>query len=179
MTDITAAPAKREQVAEHKLLNANGELVDDITVATGIRYIDKASGDSFDWQIPDNKSRLMLALFGAKTKATNVTSRVRQKNGKVGDSEKELEALDEVFGQLDKEIWREEAEGGGGSRTNKELLGTVLLEMLGTTAKGDLAFYVGRLVDDAKYLKAVLASDAGEEYRKRKGGARPAVNTLA
>lgn len=192
MTDTTANPApaptpaadKRTAIAKHEFI-APGEggaitLVDDIQLATGIRYTDRASGESFDYVIPGataGSPLTMLAIFGAKTKATNETSRQRQ-NGKV-DATSQLEALDEVFESISKGVWREQAEGGGGSRTDKTLLATVLLEMLGTAAKGDAAHYVQRFTDDANYMRQVLKSEAGAEYRKRAGKQGPAVNTLA
>jgi hypothetical protein len=122
----------------------------------------------------------MLALFGAKTKATNETSRVRNgKNGGVSNPQEELEALDEVFQSITDGVWREKAEGGGGTRTDKNLLATCLIELLGAGAKGDAAHYVKRFEDDVAYMRKVLKSDAGEEYRKRAGKAGPAVESLA
>ena len=194
MTDTTTAagaPAaaespKRIAIAQHDFIATDDagaiKLVDDIQTATGIRYTDKASGKVFDYAIPGataGTTLTMLAVFGAKTKATNETSRVRQNNGKVNNGEMELEALDEVFESITKGVWREQAEGGSGSRTDKPLLATVLVEMLGESAKGDVAYYVARFESDSKYMQAVLKSEAGDEYRKRAGKQRPAVSTLA
>lgn len=183
MTDTTTnAAEKRETRAKHELIAvAGGEHVS-IEQAKGIRYTDIESGQKFEYLIPKaeaGSALTMLAIFGAKTKATNETSRVRQTKGQTGTSAEQLEALDEVFESISNGVWREKAEGGGGSRTDRDLLATVLLEMLGTTAKGDKAFYVKRLEDDVKYLRLVLKSDAGDEYRKRAGKAGPALETLA
>ena len=183
MTDTTTnTPAvdKREAVAKHELIAAaKGEHVS-IDQAIGIRYTDKSSNQIFEYLIPDAKAGTpltMLALFGAKTKATNETSRVR--NGAGGDTVAQMEALDEVFASITDGVWREKAEGGGGTRTDKPLLATVLIELLGTNAKGDIAHYVQRFTDDVTYMRKVLKSDAGEEYRKRAGKTGPAVESLA
>ena len=122
----------------------------------------------------------MLALFGAKTKATNETSRVRNgKNAGASNPIEELEALDEVFESITNGVWREKAEGGSGSRTDKGALADVFIEMLGTTAKGDRDHYVQRFTDDPKYMQTVLRSEAGIEYKRRAGKTGPAVTSLA
>ena len=203
-TTIAATAKKRAQIADHDLISAPGVLVDDIQLARGIRYTDKASGKYFDWpiNIPQKAidkgltaedftgtELMMFAIFGAKTKATNETSRVRQKNGKVGNAEQELEALDEVFGSIKNNVWKEEAEGGGGSRTDKELLATIVVELLGES-KGDKAAWLARFNaepdhDDPKkctrglpYMRQVLKTEAGEEYKKRSGKVGPSLASL-
>jgi hypothetical protein len=183
MTDVSTAADKRTAKAKHEFIDQNGNVVDGIEAAVGIRYTDLTSGKGFDYKIVDAKpgsSLTMLAIFGAKTKATNETSRVRNgKNGGVSNPIEELEALDEVFESITNGVWREKAEGGGGSRTDKALLATVLIELLGASAKGDVAHYVSRFESDKTYMQKVLKSDAGIEYRNRAGKAGPAVDTLA
>jgi hypothetical protein len=179
MTDTTQSAASRAGVAKHEFIDDNGNVVEGIENAKGIRYTDRASGKGFDYLIKP-KGMMMLAIFGAKTKATNETSRVRNgKNGGASNPVEELEALDEVFESIDNGVWREKAEGGGGSRTDKGLLATVLIELLGAGAKGDVAHYVSRFEADKTYMQKVLKSDAGAEYRARAGKAGPAVDTLA
>jgi len=187
MTDTTTnagSADKVERKAKHELLAADGSVTNDITTAIGIRYTDLSGTQKpFEYRIPDAKPGsplTMLALFGAKTKATNETSRVRNgKNGGVSNPVEEMEALDEVFESITNGVWRDKAEGGGGSRTDKALLATVLIEMLGTNAKGDQAHYVQRFESDKAYMQKVLKSDAGIEYRNRAGKAGPAVDSLA
>jgi hypothetical protein len=194
MTDLTtAAPVdKREAVAKHELIAAPGGEHTGIDVATGIRYTDRASSQVFEYIVPLPKAVLakgvtiddfkgsailMGALFGFKTKATNETSRVR--NGAGGDTTAQMEALDEVFESITNGVWREKAEGGGGSRTDKVLLATVLVEMLGAIAKGGVSDYVTRFTDDPAYMRKVLKSDAGDEYKRRAGKTGPAIDSLA
>lgn len=187
MTDTTTnAPAatsdkKRDSVAKHELIAvAGGEHVA-IDAATGIRYIDKASGEKFEYLIPGAQAGTaltMLALFGAKTKATNEASRIR--NGEGGDTQQQLEAIDEVFANIDKGIWREKAEGGGGTRTDKLLLAQVLVDALGEKAQGTVDTYHNRLETEEAYYKKVWSNEAIKaDYKKRAGKTGPAVDSLA
>lgn len=171
---------KRESVAKHELLaTPKGEHVN-MTEATGIRYSDRKSGAVFEYfpaGAQAGTALTMLALFGAKTKATNEASRVR--NGDGGTVNEQMEAIDELFAKLDKNIWAEKAEGGGGTRTDKALLATVLVEMLGDKAQGTVDTYQNRLETEDGYLKKVLSNDGiKSEYRKRAGKTGPAITEL-
>lgn len=182
MTDTTTNAKTREARAKHELLAEPGGPHTDIASAIGIRYTDLSSNLSrefFPRGAKAGSELTMLALFGAKTKATNEASRIR--NGEGGDATAQMEAVDELFDALmqDPPVWREKAEGGSGSRTDKPLLATVLIEMLGTKAKGGVDDYVKRFEDDVAYMRNVLKSEAGTEYRKRAGKTGPAVDTLA
>lgn len=172
---------KRESVAKHELINAAGGPHVSMDTATGIRYTDRKTGNAFEYLIPGampGTAATMLAIFGAKTKATNEASRVR--NAEKGTSDEEMEAIDEVFANLDKGIWREKAEGGGGSRTDKRLLAEVLIAALGEKAQGTIDTYQNRLETEEGYLKKVMGNDAIKtEYRRRAGKTGPAVETLA
>lgn len=179
MTDTTTNEKVARQ-AKHELIAAKGGEAVEITQAKGIRYTDIATSEVFEFVFDSAEPGspiTMLALFGAKTKATNEASRVR--NGQGGDSKAQMEAIDEVFDSIAKGVWREKAEGGGGSRTDKPLLAQVLIEMLGGNAKGDVAHYVKRFEDDLKYMQQVLKSDAGVKYRERAGKKGPEIATLA
>lgn len=189
MTDVnTTAPAPeaesdRKAVAKHELISAAGGAHTSMTEATGIRYTDRASGEVFEYLIPtDNVGPgspiMMLALFGAKTKATNEASRVR--NGEKGDTQAQMEAIDEVFGNITKGVWREKAEGGSGTRTDKALLAQVLIEALGEKAQGTVDTYQNRLETEEAYFKKVWSNDQiKSEYKRRKGATGPALDTLA
>jgi hypothetical protein len=181
MTNVVDSGTKREAIATHELIAAAGGEHTDMQSAIGIRYTDKASGESFEFLLPDAKPGTpltMLALFGAKTKATNETSRVR--NGTGGDYKAQLEALDEVFESISNGVWREKAEGGGGSRTDKNLLARILIAALGEQAKGDEAFYVARMTDEKGYIRKILSNDTiKDEYRKQSGKTSIALDTLA
>ncbi len=168
-----APPAddKVKSVAKHELLAEQGGKHVSMAEAIGIRYTDRSSGEVFEYfpqgARPGN-ALTMLALFGAKTKATNEASRVR--NGDGGGASEQMEAIDEVFTNLDKGVWREKAEGGGGSRTDKNLLAQVLIEALGEKAQGTVDTYQNRLETEEGYFKKVWSNDQIKtEYRKRAG----------
>lgn len=186
MTDTTtneAVAEKRAAVAKHELITAPGGEHTAIDKATGIRYTDRASGQVFEYMIPDavaGSAQTMLALFGAKTKATNEASRVR--NGQDGDVTAQFEAIDEVFENITKGIWREKAEGGGGSRTDKAVLAQVLVQWLEGQGKlnGTVDTYQNRLETEDGYMKKVLSNDeVRSAYRKRMNKTGPAADDLA
>lgn len=172
---------KRESVAKHELIAAPGGEHVAITEAVGIRYTDRKSGEKFEYIIPGavaGSPATLLALFGAKTKATNEASRIR--NGEGGDYVAQMEALDELFGNISNGVWREKAEGGGGSRTDRALLAAVLVEMLGDKAQGTVDTYQNRLETEDAYFKKVWSNDQIKaEYKKRAGKTGPALDTLA
>lgn len=95
----TTEETSKRKVAEHLLLAADGTTVDDIEDAHGIRYVDIASGGSFDYMLkPNSHGARMLALFGARTLATNEASGARQKDG---SSQDQLDAIKERFDYID------------------------------------------------------------------------------
>lgn len=181
MTDTTTNDETKKSVAKHELIAAPGGEHTTMTTATGIRYTDKATGEVFEFMLPDaiaGHPTTMLALFGAKTKATNEASRIR--NGEKGDSQAQLEAIDEVFANIAKGIWREKAEGGSGTRTDKALLAQVLVEALGEKAQGTVDTYQNRLETEEAYYKKVWSNEAIKaEYKKRKGQTGAALDDLS
>lgn len=181
--ETTETTGKRAGVAKHELIaTAGGDHVA-INEAIGIRYTDKASGEKFEYLIPDavpGTALTMLALFGAKTKATNEASRVR--NGDGGGVAEQMEAIDEVFDNITKGVWREKAEGGGGSRTDKAVLARVLVEFLEAAGKlqGTVDTYQHRLETEDGYIKKVLSNDAiRSAYRKATNKTGPDADALA
>lgn len=194
MTDTTTNTAKESarKVADHFLLDASGAVTKRMEDAVGIRYVsvDKPQAPftfMFDGATP-GAPITMLALFGAKTKATNEASRVR--NGDGGGADEQLDAIEDVFEQLGKGVWREKAEGGGGARIDWAIVADVLHGTLGSKAAGDVAHYAERLgsaapkdgltVEQEKYRKAVWSNDAIKaEYRKRTGKTGVAIDSLA
>lgn len=189
MTDTTAvtetstpqaSDEKRASVAKHELIAAPGGEHVNITEALGIRYTDKTTGEVFEYMIPGATAGspiTLLALFGAKTKATNEASRVR--NGQGGDTQAQFEAIDEVFANISNGVWREKAEGGGGSRTKLDVLARVLIEALGDKAQGTVDTYQNRLETDEAYKKKVWSNDQIKAaYKLAIGKTGPAVTDL-
>jgi hypothetical protein len=103
MTDQTQAAAEaaeqtKRAVAKHALLATDGAVVEDFEDAHGIRYTDLASGITYDF-IPKNPNTLrMLAIFGARTLATNEASAARQKDG---SSQDQIDAIAARFDYME------------------------------------------------------------------------------
>lgn len=164
MSDENQATAseKREQVAKHELLASAGVVTTKMEEATGIRYTVKATGKVFEYLIPDAKAgtaATMLAVFGAKTKATNEASSHRQSVSKGDEVDgDEYDAVTDAFVNIDGGVWREPGAGGGrGPKYDNLVLAGVLVTLLGTNAKGDAAHYAGRLEQDKSYRAKVVA----------------------
>lgn len=153
--EIQAENGESRKVAEHGYVGPDGGEVDTINEATGISYTHVRDGWDFAWQIPGAEAgdpQTLLAVFGAKTLATNTTSGARQRD------EDEQEALVERFGNLEKGVWRERAEGGGGRgpKYDKDVLAAALIETFksdGQTPAGDVAHYREKLEDRSYYAK--------------------------
>ena len=168
----TETTTVKSKIAEHEYLDANGAVVDDEESAQGYRYTLLSIGDSFDWQVSAaNTDELrLLALFGAKTLATNEISQVRNnvKNKSVKDTpEIAKEALDAVrarFALIRDGQWVDRTrEGGVGTRVNKDSLCEALCQVLVAGAKktqaeidsGYKATLRQRMEDDAEWLGKV------------------------
>jgi predicted RNA-binding protein YlqC (UPF0109 family) len=84
------------RVAKHELLKGTA-VTENEEEATGIRYTQVGSGKTFELDVaglPDG-AKNMLAIFGAKTLATNEASQAR--NGKDADEAGQLLAIQERF----------------------------------------------------------------------------------
>lgn len=194
MTDTnTAAKAdSKRKVADHFLLDAEGNVVKEMEKAVGIRYVSVNRPHApFDFIFKDataGSALAMLACFGAKTKATNEASRVR--NGEGGGDDEQLSAIDEVFEALVNGVWREKGEGGG-SRIDRETVAQVLVSLLGDKADGNAITIAQRFVDGhetvkhgkmtgEQYFKLVWSNDKVKAaYRTAKGQTGPALDDLA
>jgi hypothetical protein len=166
MSDTTTSEAngetKRKQVAKHELLAADGSVTKDISEATAIRYTDLDSKEVFEYTVPGGeagKPITMLALFGAKTKATNEASQFRQavEKGDEPDVSSQVEAIREAFAMIDTGVWREKAEGGGFARIDRAVLAQAIIDVkqAANAPHEDEAFYTQKLTDDPKYLRLV------------------------
>src|SRR5215204_4698782 len=92
----TETETKRSKVAEHELVDAQNAVTEDEESADGIKYTLVANGKSFtwNWTAANEQARKLLAIFGAKTLATNETSQARQKGA---DADGQLDAVVERF----------------------------------------------------------------------------------
>lgn len=188
MSDVTTNDddTKRKQVAKHELLAADGSITKDITEATGIRYTDLETGETFEYSpkgVEAGTALTMLALFGAKTKATNEASQYRQAlaKGETPDVESQVKAISEAFAMIDDGTWREKAEGGGFARIDKDVLANAIIDVKAAAgaAHEDHATYVAKLTDDKKYFRLVRSvPEVTARYNELKG-ITPAKKSVA
>jgi hypothetical protein len=158
MTNVDeATTVTRKPVAKHFLLDAQGEVTDDETKATGIRYTQIASGEVFDYQISE-AAKLMLATFGAKTLATNESSQVRNNPKGAGGDAEQMEAIKNRFALLDQGEWVDRTREGGATVNKDWLAEAIILVMLADgkiteeQASGDAKAKVrAKLEDDKAY----------------------------
>lgn len=129
MTDVgqTTVDTAKRQVAKHSLLDAAGQVTDDMEKAVSCRYQDIETGRTKDYK-PEGAAKDMLALFGARTLMTNEASAIR--NGKeAGDGNAQMDAIDERFTGLDNGVWVDRTREGVGAKIDKALLATAAVEV--------------------------------------------------
>lgn len=180
---------KRTQVARHTYLDGEGNVTKDIHAATGISYEDVESGETFTFQIPGGSAGnaiTMLAVFGAKTKATNEASQIRQQL-RAGETpaQSQVDAIKEAFGKIAEGIWREPGEGRVGAKVDRDSLAMAIVEFASTLPSAkpeskDVGAVRQRLDDDLKFFRtmrkdervsAIYAKLTGLEQKKVDAGA--------
>lgn len=179
MSQTETAPEKRQQQAKHSFLAADGSETKDMHEATGIKYVDIASGEEFTYQIPGataGSPLTMLAVFGAKTKATNEASQVRQAIARGEDVDgSQVDEITAVFGKISDGIWREPGEGRVGAKIDRDALAAAIFEANPNACEGKgLQAIRERLDDDPAYLRKARKVDAVTElYNAKVGRAAP------
>jgi hypothetical protein len=126
---------KRKAVAEHDLLSADSKPLADgegEEKAYGISYKLLANGKVFTWNWNDanEDERRMLACFGAKTLATNITSAERTAKS---DADGQFDAIGERFHGIRGGVWVDRTREPGQPRVNREALAAAICQ-----------FYVGQ-----------------------------------
>lgn len=191
-TQVETEPESRT-VATHLLLDAAGAVVEDFEKGAGIRYVDKASGATFDY-FPDGKAKDMLALFGARTLATNEASQIR--NGKEfkgrpasDSSQEQVGAIKDRFALIDSGVWVDRTREAG-VRWDPALVITAFIEVAKNTAKGKAksddewnAFHAQMLAQSAEPESKVIATLRSVEgveamYRKLQGKTSKSVDDV-
>lgn len=160
MTNVdTETAVTKKAVAKHFLLSSSGEVVENETEATGIRYQQLSTGDTFDYQVSD-AAKTMLAVFGAKTLATNESSQVRNNPKGGGSDAEQMEAIRNRFALLDQGEWVDRTREGGATVNKDWLAEAIVMVMLedgkitAEQASGDAKAKVRQKVeDDAQYVK--------------------------
>ena len=131
-------PEENSRRATHDLI-ANGAIVDSITKATGIRYTDRATDETVDFSIPGAKAgdpATMLAIFGAKTKATNTASGARQARTNGNGDDTDVGAIEAFFANLKPGQWELPSTRAGGPRYNPDILAAAIHEVKGKNSEG-------------------------------------------
>jgi hypothetical protein len=173
--DETTSVVTKKAVAKHFLLDANGEATDDETLATGIRYYQISTGQSFDYQVSD-AAKNMLAVFGAKTLATNESSQVRNNPKGAGSDSEQMEAIKNRFALLDAGEWVDRTREGGPAVNLDVMAESIVVVMLADSkltdeqASGDAKDKIRQKLEDAEYLKVARQHPrVVAEYAKQMG----------
>jgi hypothetical protein len=157
----TETTSTRKKVAEHALINA-GNVVETEEEANGIRYTLLENSETFDWLWDDatEAERLLLAIFGAKTLATNETSQARNNPKGSASADEQIAAVRERFALIRDGKWVDRSGSGVGTRINRDALAEAVCKVLVDNAKktqaevdnGYKATVRQRLEDDAEWL---------------------------
>lgn len=173
------AKPKRERIAKHELIDAAGAVVDDIEKAVAIRYTDVQSGLTTDFR-PDmaKPGALWLALFGAKTLATNEASQVRQADG---SAQEEIDAISDRFAVMfaDQDAKWVDKTRVGGPRYDQPTVATALVNVMiagGTWQEADRAEKERKAVEamaaDSKKVGTFMSLEGVTAEYKRLRGAK-------
>lgn len=186
-TDTNTAK-KRLKVAEHEFIDAQGNAVDDGESAQGYRYTLLANGDTFDWYwtMANDDEKRMLAIFGAKTLATNETSQARNNPKSAGSAAEQMEALRERFTMLRNGQWVDRTREPGVAKVDKQALAKAIIQVLidkGKITEGDrdatFATKFQQLEEDATYMrKARLVPEVSSAYAAIVGKQAVSVDDL-
>lgn len=195
MTNVDQNPKEeRDRVATHEWLDKEGNVLDsrDPTDAYGYRFtlegVDKPLEFIAD---PANEFALRtLALFGAKTKATNEASGVRngkQKGTPEAGPQFQMEAVQEFFTRLMSGEWSAPSEGGVAVRIDKDALAQAICVVLVNEGKksqadidqGHKAKVRQKLEDDPQFVrKSRQVPQVATEYSRIVGKATATVDDL-
>jgi hypothetical protein len=182
MPAVDTEPTKR-QVAKHSLLDSTGVMVEEMEQATGIRYQDIVTGKTFDYQLKQGDALRMLALFGARTLATNEASAARQKDA---DGNEQLAAITERFALIDTGVWVDRTREGG-PRIDQAVLSQAVFNVMAASGKVqevDRDAKIAKLLENwaADPKKVTLAHSVPavrDEYAKLAGKTARTVDDLA
>lgn len=144
----------RKQVAKHELIDANGAVVEEEELATGIRYTLLANNQAFDFQsaMTPGERNTMLVIFGAKTLATNETSALRNSTKGGATPDEQIDAVRERFALLETGKWVDRAREGVGAKIDLDALANAMCNVL---------------VADGKYTEAEVKSEKLATTRKK------------
>lgn len=189
MTESVTETTSRK-VAVHELLAQDGSVVESEEEADGIRYTLLGNGEKFDWlasQATPSELKL-LAIFGAKTLATNETSQARNNPKGAASPDEQIGAVRDRFAMIRTGQWVDRTREGGavGAKVDKDALAEAIVRVKLAAGKitdaqvGDeKAAIRQRLEDDVAYMrKARQVPEVASEYASIVGRATASVDDL-
>lgn len=192
----TTTVEQTKQVAKHSLLATDGSVVEEFEDGTGIRYQDVETGQTFDYQLLANTDATrMLALFGARTLATNVASGVRNNSKLKGTSDADGAAQMDAIRERFALIHGTDGNGGqwidrtreGGPRLDPNLMADAVIAVMVAAGKFDpgeadarKAKLLEKWAADPKLVgQAHQVPQVRDEYTRRSGKTARSVDDLA
>lgn len=180
----------REKVADHEFIDLGGNEVEETETATGYRYTLVAlPNEPFTWQWDqaNELERKLLALFGAKTLATNETSQIRnaKKNKGLDTTREQLDALKDRFQMVRDGQWVDRTREGG-VRVDKPKLAAAIVQVKIDIKKiteaqrdAEYATTLQKLEEDPEYLrKTRQVPEVQKAYAAAMGRTTATVNDL-
>ena len=162
----------KRKVADHGLIAADGSKVEDEESAQGISYQVVGSKAAFTWQYGQSPDAdRMLAIFGAKTLATNESSAARNRKEDPADADGQMEAVKERFALLATGKWVDRTREGVGAKIDKDALAGAVVQIATNAGKTvDYAAVRQKLEEDPIFVRAVRSnSEIAAEYARRAG----------
>lgn len=164
----------KERIADHGYVGADGTTpVEDEEDAAGITYTLKASGEKFlvDVSKLPGSAQLMLAIFGAKTLATNEASQARQKGND------QIAAIRERFDVISSGKWVDRA--GGGQKIDLDVMAQAVVNVGAKAGKSIEVSVIRTRLDDATFLQMVKQNPAMvAEYGQLRGRQTKSVDDI-
>lgn len=178
----------RRKVAQHELLDATGAVTENEEDAMGIRYTLLANNAAFTWKFGENSDAdRMLAVFGAKTLATNETSQARNNSKGAASPDEQIAAVRDRFDLIQTGKWVDRTREGVGAKVDKDALAEAICRVMVASGKATQAEVDAglkaekrqRLEDDAAYLRtARQVPQVATEYAAIVGRATKTVDDL-
>lgn len=163
MTESVSEPT-RTKVATHELVDAAGVVVETEEEARGYRYTLLANGKQANWdydKATDDEKRLM-ALFGAKTLATNETSQARNNPKGAGTPDEQIDAVVERFALIKTGQWVDRSREGVGAKVDLDKLAAAVC-----TAKVEGGKLTQEQVDGGEYAATLQKLTEDPAYRAK------------
>lgn len=180
----------KRAVAKHELLDANGALVENEEEATGIRYTLLANNQAFDFQsgMTAGERNTLLAIFGAKTLATNESSAMRNSTKGAASPDEQIDAVRERFALLETGKWVDRAREGVGAKIDLDALAEAICNVQVAEGKyteeqvktEKMAATRQKLEDDKAWARgARQVPKIASEYARIKGSVTKNVDDFA